>query len=270
MELANRSNTSIQNTPFNPHVASKKITRMFFAQTIIVGILVFVVVYQTQVEPKNSERFQESYVIENLRGDSVDTLAAWHIAEGESFHVHVLDNGMVSDDKLTIIEDAILSTDYFELDDTLIHKDLVEGSKSRYFVGWKGAIESIEKNTFFKLPKKFHIHKTNMKDGHVIIKLTNFKDPDGNSAYTKSVVDKDPRQILKSTITIYEFDSLSQEGLGAIVRHEFGHSLGLAHSTDPDDLMHPIIQTSYPYISECDITALRNLYDGKLRGAICE
>lgn len=42
----------------------------------------------------------------------------------------------------------------------------------------------------------------------------------------------------------------------------FEHGLGLAHSTDPGDLMFPEIATSYPYISECVINALVFLYDG--------
>ena len=44
--------------------------------------------------------------------------------------------------------------------------------------------------------------------------------------------------------------------------HEFGHALGLAHSTAPEDLMYPTIETNFPYISECDIDAMKALYDG--------
>ena len=48
----------------------------------------------------------------------------------------------------------------------------------------------------------------------------------------------------------------------AIVRHEFGHAMGLAHSTAPEDLMHATIETDYPYVSPCDINAVTALYDG--------
>ena len=50
-----------------------------------------------------------------------------------------------------------------------------------------------------------------------------------------------------------------------------GHAIGLAHSTAPEDLMHPEIKTNFPYISECDIDALQSLYDGaKTSQVVCE
>ena len=41
-----------------------------------------------------------------------------------------------------------------------------------------------------------------------------------------------------------------------------GHVVGLAHSTDPSDLMYPSLDMAVPYISECDVEALVNLYSG--------
>lgn len=248
-----------------------KRSAIFFAQTVIVVIIVLAVFYLVpDAEPKNNEPYKESYLIENLRGDFIGTNIAWRLPEDEPFHIHILGSNLVSDEKLKAIESAILSLDHIELDDTLIHRELVEGNKSKYYAGWRGAIESIEEKTFFEMPKKFHVHAINATDGHVIIRLTNLKDPDSINANTRSVVDKDSNRILQSTITIYEADSTSAEGLAIIMRHEFGHALGLAHSTDPDDLMYQKIQTVYPYISDCDIEALQNLYDGKQNGTICK
>ena len=77
--------------------------------------------------------------------------------------------------------------------------------------------------------------------------------------------------MVKSTITIYEIDNLSDDLLSAILRHEIGHALGLAHSTAPEDLMAPTIQTDYPYISQCDIDAIISLYNGNQKSqVICE
>ncbi len=52
------------------------------------------------------------------------------------------------------------------------------------------------------------------------------------------------------------------------MRHEFGHAMGLAHSTASEDLMHATIQTDYPYISQCDIDAITGLYNGDQRSQV--
>ncbi|MDE1767724.1 MAG: matrixin family metalloprotease, partial [Thaumarchaeota archaeon] len=67
-------------------------------------------------------------------------------------------------------------------------------------------------------------------------------------------------------ITIYDANKLTDNQLATIVRHEFGHALGLPHAIDPQDLMHATIQTDYPYISECDIDAVQSLYDNTTTG----
>jgi len=44
----------------------------------------------------------------------------------------------------------------------------------------------------------------------------------------------------------------------------------LAHSTAPEDLMYPTIETNFPYISECDVDAMEGLYDGANTSVVCE
>ena len=91
----------------------------------------------------------------------------------------------------------------------------------------------------------------------------------GFSGYTRSVLDNG--EILKSYITIYNVDELEASELATILRHEFGHALGLGHSTDPEDLMAPTILTDFPYISECNVDAMVLLYDGNESSqAVCE
>lgn len=78
-------------------------------------------------------------------------------------------------------------------------------------------------------------------------------------------------RILKSHITIYEVDTISEEQLAALTRHELGHALGLPHFSFSHDLMYNVIETDYPFISACDIDAVVALYDGKELGElVCE
>ena len=92
--------------------------------------------------------------------------------------------------------------------------------------------------------------------------LSSLQDSDGNAGYTKSMTDGN--QILKSSITIFDTDNLSDTQLSTITRHEFGHAIGLAHSSAPEDLMYPTIETDFPFISDCNISAIIHLYDGNV------
>lgn len=210
----------------------------------------------------------ENYVIQNLRGDKIETSASWNLPQNEIFHVNVIDGGMVSDEKMKAIQNAILSTETKEIDDTLTHKGL--SGTSKYFLGWKEAIQNIDVKTSRYIPKTIEIHKTLSENSQVVIRPVSYSNADGLTAQTKSIVDRDSSQILKSTITIYEFDELAPEQIETIVRHEFGHALGLGHSTAPEDLMYSVINTPYPYISECDIDALENLYNEIQSQTICK
>jgi predicted Zn-dependent protease len=89
--------------------------------------------------------------------------------------------------------------------------------------------------------------------------------------WTNSIADASQNQILKSRITIFDVNSLSPAALETVVRSELGHALGLAHSSDPEDLMYTVIETNFPYVSECDVDAMTVLYDGgNTSEVICE
>jgi len=61
-------------------------------------------------------------------------------------------------------------------------------------------------------------------------------------------------------------DAISDAGTRNIARHEIGHALGLRHSDDPNDLMHPTFESpeflgdiDLP-ISQCDKNGLEAIY----------
>ncbi|HEX9846661.1 MAG TPA: matrixin family metalloprotease, partial [Candidatus Nitrosotenuis sp.] len=237
---------------------------LLLSSTLGVGLM------QNQ-HPDETTNLKGSFLIQNLRGDTVDTWINWKIPKGDTFHIHVVNSPEVTTERMQTISDAIYSKESVIIDDSLLHKGS-PGSTSTYYKGWFGAIESVSGiNTRFAIPIALHTTITDKGEGHITIRLTKLQNSDGYSAYTKSFVDDENHQILKSVITVYDVDSLSDDQLATIMRHELGHGLGLAHSTAPEDLMAPEITTPYPYISECDIAALVGLYNGNQNSqVVCE
>ncbi|MDE1763472.1 MAG: matrixin family metalloprotease [Thaumarchaeota archaeon] len=217
--------------------------------------------YQTNIlDP--TDPLKTRYLIENLQGQAGDTYKHWNIAENTPLTVSIVNPDHLSQEKINVIKEAILSTTPMHINNDLLGKSPQDGT-SEYYEGWKGALNTI-KGTEFYVPNQFSVIESDSGPGQIVIVLSHLEDPDGYSGYTRSVVDDS--QILKSFITIYDADKLSDNRLAAVVRHEFGHALGLPHANDPQDLMHATIQTNYPYISECDITAVQSLYDGNTDG----
>lgn len=206
-------------------------------------------------EPPNVLRTK--YFTENLRGDTVDTWKSWRLV-GTTLNVNILKSPRVTDHQIEVIKNAITSEKIQEFDDSLVHKG-PKGSKSSYYVGWTGALkEAAKQETKYNIPTEFEFVENN-GIGDIIITLSNIKDSDGYTGYTKSITQDN--EILKSFITIYDISNLTDEQLETILRHEFGHALGLGHSTATEDLMAPTIDMTIPYISDCNIDAIANLYN---------
>lgn len=237
---------------------------------IVAGYSVYVVQltgeqFRVPVNPANT-----GYVIQNLRGDTIDTWLSWRLVSGAALHVNV-PNSEKYPEKIELVREVVESEKSIEIDDSLLHKGF-SGATSTYYVGWAGALKrASEEQTQYFIPSSLQVIESKTGEGDITITLTNDKSGDGYSGFTRSIADDSQNQILKSEITIYEADKLSDEEFKAILRHELGHAFGLAHSTAPEDLMHHTIMTQFPYISDCDIDAIVKLYDGgKTSQVICE
>lgn len=207
----------------------------------VVVIAVFVFVSTTEKQ----EHMKTGYFTYNLKGDQIYTSHKWN----SQLRVHIQNLASVSDSKLQVVRNSILSNESMLVDDTMTHK-APSGEKSIFYVGWIGAIGN-------DLPLTVNFVDS-AKNANVIISLVKTKNMDGYLGWTESRIND--HHIIQSHVTIFTSDQISEDELGTIVRHEFGHVLGLEHSTDPDDLMSPTITTTIPYISECDQNALSSLY----------
>jgi len=216
---------------------------------------------------QESDSFKTRLLIENLRGDTVDTWKSWRLI-GTSMNVNIVNPRGMDEYKIDVIIDAITSDESIDVDDSISHKG-PKGTSSSYYNGWSGALKQVSDiETKFNIPTNFNVIKSYGGEADVIITLSNLKDSDGFTGYTKSIVDGN--EIVKSFITIYDVSNLTNEELSTIVRHEFGHALGLGHSTAPEDLMAPTIDMTIPYISQCNIAAIEDLYNGIQGSTVCE
>ena len=232
----------------------------------VVAIAVVAGVYSVMFAELAGQQYQTAainqpsgYVIQNLRGDVIDTWIAWRITEGEPLRI-TLSGGALNDERIEIIKDVFLDTKPMDIDNSLLHKG-PKGTISTHYAGWAGAmLAAAETPTQFFIPVVFEITDKG-GIGDINIKLENYVNADGFSGWTSSIVDEINNQILKSDITIFQTSDYSDNQLAAVLRHEVGHALGLAHSTAPEDLMAPTMTTEFPYISPCDIDAMTSLYD---------
>ena len=267
-----RSYKSKTNSTYQNTLISGKHRRLTVLGILIAIPFLLVSVFSSDLNSSfvtsDNDVMKSGYVIQNLKGDVIDTFHSWNIPKERTLYINIINPNVIDNDKVQIVKDAILSEKTVLLDDSLFHK-AIPGSQSTYFLGWSGALKQASQTpTKFTIPTSFSITEGST-NGDIAIILSTLESSDGYSGFTRSTVENN--QILKSTITIYKADQLSSAELETIIRHEFGHAVGLIHSSDPYDLMHSTIETNYPFISNCDISAITHLYDGNANDkAVCE
>jgi matrixin len=165
-------------------------------------------------------------------------------------YVTIDSDSTIPAEKIQIVKNALMSTHSFTKD----------GKK--FYEGWQGALDGSKHNTRYHMPENLKI--VDSADNHikVTITLTTSKSDLGYDGYTYFT--QYHKMIKNAHIVVYQADTLTNEDLGAIVRHEFGHALGLGHSSFPSDLMYQNIDGKLAFISDGNVDALSALYDGKI------
>jgi hypothetical protein len=249
---------------------SKRNSRLAIVSLGVVLSVFFSYIVMGTIEPPQGTEFTSGrYLIENLKGDKLTTMASWHIPSDEVLHVYLVNADVLSQQKIDVIVDAINSKETLVLPNSFMNKDPPNLS-STYYAGWSGAVQSITHDTKFPIPKSFDVHVSDNTLGEIVIILSTQKDTEGTLGFTRSIVDDENNDLIKSYITIFDVKNLDDEELAAVVRHEFGHALGLGHSTDEFDLMSHKINSHRAFISECDLDAITSLYNGeKMTEVVC-
>ena len=190
--------------------------------------------------------------------NGIDTTLPWDIKPEKPIQVIINAKTSVSADKINAVKNAILSENSFTMGD------------KEYYEGWKGALDKASgRSTKLHMPTGFSIVGSDEAENKIIITLVDSKDKSGNSGYTRTTIEH--HRMVSANITIYDVGNLTVEEVTTITRHEFGHALGLGHSTDVGDLMHEEIITPYPFISDCHIHAISELYNEKtLSHILCD
>lgn len=253
-------NKELQKICDNYRKKKEKIAHL--ALVLALGMLTFIIIADYTIidssgTSKERDILKTRFTVENLKQDVVHTWKAWILTPNDILTVNIVESDLVTKERVSTIKKAILSEETIKVKSS--NKDT---SPTKYYHGWLGALKDASLKTDIKyyIPQNIEIISDTEERGDIKIKLTNLQDQDGFTGFTNSLVIGN--KILQSTITIYDVENLSDIQLETIIKHEFGHALGLAHSNDPNDLMYPAPSTENSSISYCDIIAIQHLYNG--------
>ncbi len=239
----------------------RKAYRYYIMVVCIVAVLAITVFLTTKSNNTPEEgqfALKSDLLMKNPRGNIINTWAVWLKVEGDRFHIHTINSPEITQERLGVISSVLFSDDTYANDQV-------------GYYGWNRVLSELSTvKTHFPIPSNIHPHVTDLGEGDIVIRLTTQRNENGYTGFTNLLVDDNNHQMLKAEITIYEVDKLSSDDLSLILRHELGHGLGLGHSDSSKDLMNDVIQRDEPYISECDVNALIELYNNsKTLGVRC-
>ncbi len=182
-----------------------------------------------------------------------------NISLAEKFGWNYSNSWISSDEFIPVIikSDDYVTKEHLNSINNVIYSNKIQIEDSeKYYFGWNIAIKDHEEITNQKIPK-LEIKEEVKNVRHIVINLTS--DPniilDG---HTKLYFKND--SITHAEINIYNLEQFEKRDLESLLRHEFGHALGLGHTTNPWDLMYPSISIKQDLISNFDLDRLFHNY----------
>ena len=183
---------------------------------------------------------------------TIKTYLPWESLEHKTLYVSIIKETQLSADQLVNIKRPITGFGTVKFND------------SETFVSWNEALQTVSQyKTNISLPKNIVLVEDDNEEADVVIYVTDQKNPIF-SGYTANVIEH--KTIVKSNIIIYDINNLTDQQISSIVRHEFGHALGIKYSDFADDLMFGTVPVP-SYVSECHLTALLELYNGNIKNS---
>ena len=186
----------------------------------------------------------------------IKTYLPWKVQDDNTLYVSIIEGTSLTADQLSSIKEAIVGFG------TIKFRDV------ETFVSWNEALQTTSQyKTKISMPTNIIILPENNEDADIAIYVSDEQNP-VYSGYAANVIED--KRIVKSNIIIYDINNLIGKEISSIVRHEFGHALGLKHADSANDLMFATVQVP-SYVTECDIDTLLALYDGTVKGiSSCE
>jgi hypothetical protein len=178
----------------------------------------------------------------SLGAGDVQVTAPW-AGKQNTIKVAIINEAGLDEEKISVIKKAIESETHYNKDGHI------------YFEGWAGALDSVYSN-----PKKFEISESEkIIPGNITIELLKSQDPNYSGLTRPNF---EGNKIVSASIKIFNSNNISLTQLENLVRHEFGHALGLGHASDQNSIMYEFIVPDEKLISDCDVTGLKVLTEG--------